>query len=532
MAKNENKGSNVIKQLVSDALLMPRIYDKIGIDGVYMDDLKRSWLKGAKAPSYSVTGKLMQKLKDNPASHEQGRWYFSRLPCIPMIHERQGYLYAIHELFLIKEFLFHYEKLQIWSRREDIFATQLHDLSPIFKRLDPEGSGSPSFRLGPAFSPVLRKIASRRMELEAQLNQSRQNHLLAACSKLNIKAPGPEFVIPRSERDLLGRIQRSSHFAIIGESVANLRFRLRDDNAAIKILSSLEKLEIRRQREETRIIDILSSFIHRQQNRIKKAIAILNHTALTFMLADFGIRQDCCIPALSGKSIKIEAAINLPLKWHLESQNRSYQPIDMDFEPRGNLITGPNMGGKSCALQTLGQLCRLVQLSVPLPCKKARLPRFDHIWINQDDSSQGADLSAFGREVVSFSEALKTPGSSLILLDEFARGTNPAEGEALLCAILSFLKSSPHLAVAATHFTAPALMKDLAQFTIIGPQLDAAIIQNPEKLSPAERLKLLSRHIDYRLRLLKNGQKPPHSAIAIARILGLPDSILSLIKKD
>jgi len=101
----------------------------------------------------------------------------------------------------------------------------------------------------------------------------------------------------------------------------------------------------------------------------------------------------------------------------------------------------------------------------------------------------------------------------------------PAEGEKLLCAVLEYLSHSSHLVVAATHYTKPALMDRLAQFTILGPQLDSSVIPSDAK----QRLKLLSQKMDYRLKRLDKGQLPPQSAIAIARLLGLKNEILKLI---
>ncbi|MFA5510373.1 MAG: hypothetical protein GX122_00045 [Candidatus Cloacimonetes bacterium] len=522
----------MINNLVSDALLMPQIYDEIGIAGAYMEELKRQWLKaeqGAIHAPYPTTGRLMARLKDKPQEWEQARWLLGNLPKIPAFGDSQQQPFAIHELFLIKEFLFHYSQLQLFSQRTRLFGRALPDLAPIFTRLDPEGSASPTFRLGPAFGKDLASVGARRLQLEQQLDTARNAHLEKAAAQLEISQPLQEFIVPRSDKKLCHKLNHSNHFALVSESVANLRFRLRDDAASLKILKQLDKLEERRTRAENKALERLSLYLWRQLPRFLMALRHLQKAALHFILADFACRHHCIIPNLGGTNIRIKGAINLPLKQHLDKQGRRYQPIDLMFEARGNLITGPNMGGKSCALQTLGQLARLAQLRVPLPCEKAQLPHFDNIWLNQDDASQGADLSAFGQEVVSFGTALEMPGRTLILLDEFARGTNPSEGEDLLCAVLRYLSASEHFVVAATHFTAPALLSELAQFAIAGPHLEDILQKDIAGLSPTQRLRLFSQNMDYRLKRLAKGKKPPHSAIAVARLLGFDEDILSLI---
>jgi len=75
-------------------------------------------------------------------------------------------------------------------------------------------------------------------------------------------------------------------------------------------------------------------------------------------------------------------------------------------------------------------------------------------------------------------------------------------------------------------------MKEIAQFTIAGPKLGNETLPSSQMDSPEERLKQLSRQMDYRLRRLSRGQAPPHSAIRIATLLGLPEAILKFIQEE
>ncbi|HOH79309.1 MAG TPA: hypothetical protein PLO35_06270, partial [Candidatus Cloacimonadota bacterium] len=101
----------MIKALVSDALGMPAIYDEIGIPGPWMDELKRLWLKGhsdLRLPGYPEIGRLLARLRENPSLDEAGRWQLGNIPKAFGTESRRDTPYALHELFLIKEFLFHY----------------------------------------------------------------------------------------------------------------------------------------------------------------------------------------------------------------------------------------------------------------------------------------------------------------------------------------------------------------------------------------------------------------------------------------
>ena len=516
----------MINELVKEALGMPAIFDLIGISGAFMTEQKRLWQRGEiPLPSYTAVGDLMRYLKRQPALREKGKTLLAHLPRVPNLQADADHIYSITELFHIKEFLYHYGRLQLLDKREGLFGGELIDLDEVFKYLDPQGSGSPAFHLNPAFSDRLGEIFSRERQLETQLQKSVQAHFETALKQLDIKASGYQIVVPRSDKALCERILQSSHWVLVSESVANLRFSLADDEESLRIKTQLQDLQHERTAEEELILRNISLYIHQKVPGIQAAAALLSLKALSFILADFGVKYACVIPSIGGREIRIKAAVNLPLKLHLQAQQREYQPIDLCFEPQGNVITGPNMGGKSCALQTLGQLVAMTHYHIPLPCESAQIAELQNIWINYADSSRSSDLSSFGAEVVAFNEALEQEGSSLILLDEFARGTNPAEGEKLLCAVLEYLSHSPHLVVAATHYTKPALMDRLAQFTILGPQLDSSVIPSDAK----QRLKLLSQKMDYRLKRLDKGQLPPQSAIAIAKLLGLKNEILKLI---
>ena len=514
----------MINELVKEALAMPAIFDLIGISGAFMTEQKRLWQSlELPLPSYSAVGELMRLLKAQPALKEKGKTLLEHLPRVPNLYT--GHVYSITELFHIKEFLYHYGRLQLLDRREGLFGGELIDLDDVFKYLDPQGSGSPAFHLNPAFSARLGEIFTQERQLEAALQKSVHSHFEKALQQLSIKADGYQIVVPRSDKALCERIMQSSHWVLVSESVANLRFSLADDDSTLQLKTQLQDLQLKRTQEEELILKQISLYLHKQVPRIQEAAALLSLKALSFILAEFGAKYDCVIPELNAPEIRIKAAVNLPLKLHLQAEQRLYQPIDLCFEPQGNVITGPNMGGKSCALQTLGQLVAMTHYHIPLPCESAQISTIDNIWLNHIDSSRRADLSSFGAEVVAFNEALEQEGISLILLDEFARGTNPAEGEKLLCAVLEYLSQSPHFVVAATHYTAPALLEHLAQFTILGPQLDSSDIPSTAK----QRLQLLAQKMDYRLKRLDKGQLPPQSAIAIAKLLGLSPEILKLI---
>jgi len=323
---------------------------------------------------------------------------------------------------------------------------------------------------------------------------------------------------------------------VINENLANYSFKLADSPIALKIKQEIESLRNAIAEEETCILQNLSNKVQACISDLEIAYHSTGELSWDHCLAEFSIQYGCCIPELLPwyddrfPGISITAAANLPLKLYLETHNRSYQALDFSFSNDANLITGPNMGGKTTALITLGQLCSLAALGIPLPAKQATLPIYDHVYYNHNSNDNSENLSSFGREVVAFNAALQKKGRTLMLLDEFAKGTNPAEGEAICLAVIKYLSATAHTLVAATHFTAPAKLEGIAHFSIKGiGEKDFSHLQMLPEGDMKSRLKLLSEAMDYALISLPGTSNPPQCAVKIATILGLPKEILEII---
>ena len=526
-------------QQMARTLGLRQIHALIDAPGEFLAEVKSRELKrfDRKASElrdhYTQVGRLLDTLREEDSARRQLRDLFSHIPRLALPSKRAELPLALHELFLIKEFLYHYHNLREFIRGKgwmDLLI--LPDTSELFAMLDPDGSGQPSFRISPAYSPKLGEIISARLELAHKLKYARGQLLAEAKRELELPQLKDEFTLSRGQAELTERVLRSPYFILSSESIANYSFTLADDEHCLELKKRLSSLEAKREKEEERILKDLSRKIIAALPLLHEALELAGQGGWRFLLADFALSYGCCIPTLHRKKqIRIKSAVNLPLKLHLEERGRRYQELDYNFDQPVSLITGPNMGGKTTILKTLGQLCGLARQGIPLPCAKAELPLFDHIWYNQDESGS-ADLSSFGREVVSFVETLELEGNTLFLLDEFAKGTNPTEGELLASAVLRHLASTGKFCIAATHFTAPAMLEGLPQYSIAGLDNKAEALQKGLGLSPAQRLKSLSEAMDYRLRRLEKHEAPPLSAIQVARILGMPEAILQLTRKD
>jgi dsDNA-specific endonuclease/ATPase MutS2 len=243
--------------------------------------------------------------------------------------------------------------------------------------------------------------------------------------------------------------------------------------------------------------------------------------------AIFSRKYNCSIPKL-GNNLELQQARNLPLQWDLRQRGIELQAIDIELQNKVNIITGTNMAGKTTTLKTIGQVAYLTSCGIPVPCQKAVVPLAEFIFFSGCQQNR-MDLSSFASEVVEINQVLAKPAAGLILIDEFARGTNPEEGEAFSKAVLEAFLAKSSLVVAATHFTAPSQIKQAAHFRIKGITSDN--YKQLQQLSNLQnRLQELHKFMDYSLKRVAANSQPPKAALVIAEILGIDGKIIDKAK--
>ncbi len=252
--------------------------------------------------------------------------------------------------------------------------------------------------------------------------------------------------------------------------------------------NDLISLSFAERREIERLLRELTAKIGRESERLKESLKIISYIDSIFARARYSIEIIGSFPEINNqKNIFLSDARHPVLIKKLGRQNT----VPLNFEltdAKVVLITGPNAGGKTVVLKTLGILSLMVQSGIHIPASPdSNFHIFTKILLDiGDQQSIEDDLSTFSSHLTNLNEIiLKADENSLVLLDEIGTGTDPAEGSALGAAILKKLLYKKSTVFASTHHGS---LKIIA-YDIPGMQ-NAAMQFDHQNLSPTYVFKL------------------------------------------
>src|SRR5262252_4820890 len=276
---------------------------------------------------------------------------------------------------------------------------------------------------------------------------------------------GERFVIPvkvEQKRRVQGVVHGASSS---GQTVFVEPLETIDQNNELVRLLDEEQAEIHR------ILLGMTRRIGENAEAVSAAADILAELELQFAKARFAEDYHCVAVSLSGQrphgpSLPAQAseahlilhrARHPLLERNLKLKNATVVPITIELEGarRQLVLTGPNTGGKTVSLKTLGLLALMAQSGIPLPADRADMPVFDAILADIGDyQSIEQNLSTFSAHVtnIDFISRSATP-DSLVLLDELGSATDPEEGAALAVAIAEHFRQLGCMSVISTHHT-------------------------------------------------------------------------------
>jgi DNA mismatch repair protein MutS2 len=270
---------------------------------------------------------------------------------------------------------------------------------------------------------------------------------------------GERFVIPvRTEQKR--RVQGVVHGASSsGQTVFVEPLETIEQNNELVRLLEEELVEIHR------ILVEMTEQIGERSTEILAAVEVLSELELQFAKARFAEDYNCIAVQLSGdisqgdKSprLLLHNARHPLLERNLKLKDLNVVPVTVELEGdrRQFIITGPNTGGKTVTLKTVGLLALMAQSGIPVPADRAELPVFDAVLADIGDyQSIEQNLSTFSAHVTNIDFISRTATrDSLVLLDELGSATDPEEGAALAVAIAEYFGGIGCMTVISTHHT-------------------------------------------------------------------------------
>jgi DNA mismatch repair protein MutS2 len=335
-----------------------------------------------------------------------------------------------------------------------------HDLAPLLRLL--RGKIEPDGSLNDDASPELRRIR-RAMErqhraIEESLRKSLRGLSEGGSTQEDlITIRGDRFVIPvkaEFKRRVPGVIHGSSSS---GQTVFVEPLETIEQNNELVRLLDEEQSEIHR------ILVAMTRAIGQQSAAIHLGACILAEVESHAARARFAEALNCVRPIFT-QELSLTAARHplLELRMRataLEAAEEPKTPVPLTIilppDTKQLIISGPNTGGKTVSLKTLGLLSLMAQAGIPVPAEEAKLPLFENVYADIGDAqSIERDLSSFSAHVVNLDRiSREATANSLVLLDELGSATDPEEGAALAVAIATHFLTLNAWCCITTHLT-------------------------------------------------------------------------------
>ncbi|MCX5806225.1 MAG: endonuclease MutS2 [Proteobacteria bacterium] len=378
-----------------------------------------------------------------------------------------------------------------------------HILSKILKTINPDGfiEDTATYELSRIRADLFLFRGKIKKQLEKIMERETVNPVL---QDFYVSIRNGRYVIPLKpnfNQFLQGIVHDYSH---------TLKTSFVEPVECVDMNNNINMLEKEEKEEEKRVLKELTEYIRTYANDLKTDLEIVADLDFYQSLALFSIKFDCTKPEVGpDESIDIKDAKNPFIA--ISKKDRTI-PIDIFMEPgkKAMIISGPNAGGKTAALKTVGLLSLMAQTGLFIPASgKPRLPVFKNVFaIIGDEQDIAMELSSFTAHMTTVKDIYEhAAGGELILIDEIGGNTEPQEASALSMGVIDAFVEKGCRVIVTTHLNLLKAYGYTKPFAI-----NAATAFDTEKMKPLYKLTY--------------GMAGYSNAISVAKNINVPERII------
>ncbi len=358
-------------------------------------------------------------------------------------------------------------------------------------------------------SPLLAELRAEQREVTAKIAKVLEHYLRSPKTQLFLQE---QFITQRNNRTVLPikieykhKVPGIIHDYSISEETAFI-----EPFEVVELSNRLLDLGKDEQKEIRRILVMLADLLRRDLDTARANVAICAALDAAYGKAEFAVRYGCSIPQVTGSGgLKVVNGRH-PLLLFSIGERCVPLTVELRESDRALVISGPNAGGKTTAVKTLGVLALMVQCAIPIPAENSSVfPVFSGFFADIGDYQDlTGGVSTFTSHLGEVKRILeRAEEDSLIILDELGTATDPSEGALLAQAILEEIAERGALALVTSHLPALKTLDRRCEWA-----RTASFSLDPDTERPT-----------YRLAMDVPGES---NALKIARMIGLPQAII------
>ncbi|MCS1352634.1 MutS-related protein [Mechercharimyces sp. CAU 1602] len=435
---------------------------------------------------------------------------------------------ALADWFGLKQFLWQGERLAMLLKQEECVATAFAVASlpwqSLLRILNPAPKLTPTFSVDAFADSSLQRWKKTCRQSEQAWRTCREREIKAVEMDYDLRRTRDEEWIVARESPHLERLKQDARLRVQRETMFDVIFIYVSSEEVRAKQLAWEEAEADKEKAEQQVLAQLSLSFRPHHMVLLEAVEAVARLDLQWVRMRMAMTWAGRRPLWEREQIELQQAYHPLLKEVMDAQGGKITPIDICVRRGGTVIIGPNMGGKTMVLKTIGLICALSQYGFFVPAQGCHLPLLPYIEaLIGDDQDFHQGLSSFGAQVVRLKKVLARENEGLLLLDEIGRGTNPVEGAALSTAITAFLSKKRHWTIHITHYHDVLTVFGIARYRVAGLRAT----KKGERDKEEEWVNRLQACMDYRLLPVTSEESVPYQALQIALRLGLPAEIVS-----